>query len=213
MSLISTLLHVTSHTESCHSSDIAFIYRIDADVLRLQCSKIAMFQDCRLQHSLLWALFIGFLATLCLQSVCEGCSQEGQQAVIAHTAAELELRRIHCVCLLLSEQRLANLPTIVRLGHAPHELSSHLHQHVCGQVEVGVLQVAGDPARQLVSLVVPLVSLVSKHLQQQVLLATGGAHRVPSHGAKLCRTEGSALAFCRLLSWKQGLSKEPNSIA
>ena len=42
-----------------------------------------------------------------------------------------------------------------------------MHQHVSGQIEVCILQVTGDPPRQLVPLVVPLITLISKYLQYQ----------------------------------------------
>jgi hypothetical protein len=59
------------------------------------------------------------------------------------------------------------LHAVIRLGHAPHEFPGHVHEHVGGQVQVGVLQVAGDPTGKLVPFVVPLVTLVCKYLQQR----------------------------------------------
>ena len=42
-----------------------------------------------------------------------------------------------------------------------------MHQHVSGEVKMSILQMTGDPTRQLVTLVMPLIPLVSKHLQQK----------------------------------------------
>ncbi len=72
----------------------------------------------------------------------------------------------HGIGLGLGEQGLADGEAVVGLGHGAHELARDVHEHVRGQIEVRVLQVRRDPARQLVPLVRALVPLVRKHLRR-----------------------------------------------
>lgn len=68
------------------------------------------------------------------------------------------------------------------------------HEHVGGEVEVGVAEVRRDPARQLVALVVALVALVRKHHHAVVRLRSDDApdalrrlHHTPAHSADVAQ--------------------------
>ena len=43
-----------------------------------------------------------------------------------------------------------------------------MHEHVGREIQMGILEVCGDPSRQLITLVVPLIPFVRKNLQEHI---------------------------------------------
>jgi len=129
--------------------------------------------------------------------------QSGHGPIRASSRERGRGRRAERVGLLLGQQALADGQAVVGLRHGAHELARDVQQHVGGQVQVRVAQVARDPAGQLVALVVPLVALVRKHLR---------ARAAPSAARRACKERRGGADETRRVLVPQSPLSSPGSV-